>query len=64
MVCGMYKKEGLAMGASLSVILANLWPKEYEPALMKKIQKLSVLNEDSNEFCPGCQKKVTYRLKG
>ena len=29
------QKDGLAMGASLAVILANLWLKEYEPALKK-----------------------------
>ena len=49
------------MGASLAVILANLWLKEYEPALKKE---LTVLNEGNKEVCPGCQKNVTYRTKG
>ena len=39
------QKDGLAMGASLAVILANLWLKEYEPALKKEVPKLTVLNE-------------------
>ena len=58
------KKDGLALSASLAVVLANLWLKEYEPASMKKIPKLSVLYDDNKEDCPGCQKKVTYRTKG
>ena len=58
------QKDGLAMGASLAVILANLWLKEYEPALKKEVPKLTVLNEVNKEVCPGCQKKVTYRTKG
>ena len=58
------QKDGLAMGASLAVILANLWLKEYEPALKKEVPKLTVLNEGNKEVCPGCQKKVTFRTKG
>ena len=58
------QKDGLAMGASLAVILANLWLKEYEPALTKEVPKLTVLSEGNKEVCPRCQKKVTYRTKG
>ena len=57
------QKAGLAMGASLAVILANLWLKEYEPALMKEVPKLTVLSEGNKEMCPRCQKKVTYWTK-
>ena len=57
------QKDGLAMGASLAVILANLWLKEYEPALQKEVQKLTVLSEGNKEVCPRCQKKLTYRTK-
>ena len=32
-------KDGLAMGAYLAVKLANLWLKEYEPALEKEVPK-------------------------
>ena len=58
------QKDGLAMGASLAVILANLWLKEYEPALKKEVPKLTVLSEVKKEVCPRCQKKVTYQTKG
>ena len=58
------QKDGLAMGASLAVILANLWLKEYEPAVRKEEPKLTVLSEGNKEMCPRCQKKVTYRTKG
>ena len=53
------QKNGLAMGASLAVILVNLWLKEYEPAIKKEVPKLTVLNEGNKEVCPGCQKKLT-----
>ena len=59
------QKDGLAMGASLAVILvANLWLKEYEPALTKEVPKLTVLSEGNKEVCPRCQKKVSYLTKG
>ena len=51
------QKDGLAMGASLAVILASLWLKEYEPALKKEVPKLTLLNEGNKEICPGYQKK-------
>ena len=41
------QKDGLAMGASLAVILANLWLKEYETALKKELPKLTVLKKDN-----------------
>ena len=58
------QKDGLSMGAFLAVILANLWLKDYEPALKKEVPKLTVLSEGNKEVCPRCQKKVTYRTKG
>ena len=58
------QKDGLAMGTSLTVITADFWLKEYEPALMKEVPKLTVLNEDDKEVCTGCHKKVKYRAKG
>ena len=57
------QKYGLAMGASLEAILANLWLKDYERALMQKVLKYTVLNEVNKKVCPGCQKKMTYRTK-
>ena len=58
------QEDDLAMDASLAVILANLWLKEYEPALKNEIPNMTVLNEGNKKFCPGCQKKMTYRTKG
>ena len=58
------QKDGLAMGASLAVILAKLLLKEHEPASKKGVPKLSVLNEGKKEVCPRCQKKVKYWTKG
>ena len=58
------QKDGLAMGASLAVILANLWLKEYEYALMKEVPALTQLNENRNGLCPDCERRVTYRSKG
>ena len=58
------QKDGLAMGASLALILADVWLKEYEPVLKKEVPKLTELNEGNKEFCSGCQKKLTYRNKG
>ena len=57
------KKDSLAMGASLAVILACLWLKEYEPALKKEVLKLTVLSEGNKEVCPRCQQQLTYRKK-
>ena len=53
------KKNDLFMGTSLAAILANVRLKKYEPALMKKVQKLTLLCEDKYGICPGCHKKVT-----
>ena len=60
-----YKQEYSSdMGASLAVILTNLWLKEYEPALKKEVPKLTVLKEVNKEVCPGCQKRCYIGLKG
>ena len=61
MVC---TKKRFSNGRLLAVILANLWLKEYEAALKKEVPKLTGLNEVKKEVYPGCQKKVTYRIKG
>ena len=58
------QKDGLAMGDSLAVILANLWIKKYEPKLKKEVPKMTVPRERNKEVCPRCQKKATYRTKG
>ena len=54
------QKDGLAMGASLAVILANLWLKQYETALSRDIPEMFLPEKDLNGICPECNKKVTY----
>ena len=59
--------DGLAMGASLAVILADLWLKKYEFALGQEIPvgtEIQQTNEKKNGLCPCCSRKVTYRSKG
>ena len=53
--------DGLAMGASLAVILANLWLKEYEFALRQKIPVGTGVQQfnDKNGLCPCCSRKTT-----
>ena len=58
------QKDGFAMGASLSVILANLWLKQYETALSRDIPEMFLPEKDLNGIYPECNKKVTYRSKG
>ena len=58
--------DGLPMGASLAIILANLWLKRYEFALRQDIPvgtDIQPMN-DKNGLCPCCRRKVTYRSKG
>ena len=58
------QKDGLAMGASLAVILANLWLKQYETALSRDIPEMFLPEKDLHGICPECNKKVAYRSKG
>ena len=52
------QKDGVAMGASLSVILANLWLKNFENRL--KCDQ-GTMAKHANCVCGICNKKVTYR---
>ena len=54
------------MGASLAVILANLWLKEYEFALRQEITVGTEIQQinDKNGLCPCCSRDVAYRSKG
>ena len=52
------QKDGVAMGASLSVILANLWLKNFENRL--KCDQGTMVKH-ANCLCGICNKKVTYR---
>ena len=49
------QKGGLAMGASLAVISANLWLKQYETALSRDIPEMFLPEKDLHGICPGVQ---------
>ena len=51
------QKDGWAMGASLAVILANLWLKQYETALSRDIPEMFLPEKHLNGICPECNKK-------
>ena len=55
--------DGLAMGASLAVILAHLWLNENEFAFRQEIPVGTEIQQinDQNEFCQCCSRKVTFR---
>ena len=57
------QKDGLAMGASRAVILANFWLEQYETALSRDIPEIFLPEKDLHGICPECNKKVTYRSK-
>ena len=55
------QKDGLAMAASLAIILANLWLKQYETALSRDFLETFLPEKDLNGICPECKTKITYR---
>ena len=59
-----FQKDGLAVGASLAVILANLWLEQYKTGLSRDIHENFIIEKDLNGTCPECNKKVRYRSKG
>ena len=58
------QRDGLAMGAFLAVIFANLCLKQYETALSRDIPEMFLPEKDLNGICLEHNKKVTYRSKG
>ena len=59
--------DGLAMGASLAVILANLWLKKYEFALRQETPvgtEIQQINDQKQFVSRFVSRKVTYRSKG
>ena len=58
------QKDGLAMGASLAVNLANLWLKQYETAISRDIPEMFLPKKHLDGICPECHRKDTYRSKG
>ena len=57
------QKDGLSMGASLAVILANLCLKDYVKNLAMDIPQNIDILEYMNGKCPKCNRRVTFRTK-
>ena len=59
------QNDGVAMGSTLAVILANLWLKEFEGALAGKpladSTTESTQNNTDSSTCKSCLKRVTFR---
>ena len=56
------QKDGLAMGASLAVILAKLWTKSWETQL--KLQTPKGKTNTQTSTCRNCEHHVTARSRG
>ena len=52
------QREGVAMGAAMAVILANVWMKTFEPALSSEMPELP---KKPDNCCGKCGVKVTFR---
>ena len=58
------QSDGLAMGASLAVILANLWMKSFEKSLQKPRKGREIKTPDTKVICVDCNRCITFRGKG
>ena len=56
------QKDGLAMGPSLAVILANLWIKPWQPQLKLRTPKCKTNTQPST--WRNCEHRVTARSRG
>ena len=61
---GYTQSDGLAMGASLAVILANLWMKSFEKSLQKPKKAREIKTPDTKVICIDCNRRVTFPGKG
>ena len=52
--------EGLAIGASLAVILANLRMKSFEKALQRPYEGRKNKTHDTKVICIDCNRRVTF----
>ena len=52
------------MGASLAVILANIWLKEYEPAIQLEIPEWNTPANNCKEMCSHCNKNWLQVQRG
>ena len=57
------QKDGLALRASLAVVLANNWMKSFEVKLSNESQTPSVRIKDPKEKCPDCHQKLLATAK-
>ena len=55
------QKGGSTMGASLAVILANVWMKSWEPQV--KLQTPKCKNNTQSSTCGNCEHRVTARSR-
>ena len=58
------QSDGLAMGASLAVILANVWMKSFEASLQKPELSENISRSDETGKCKDCNPRVTFRGRG
>ena len=58
------QSDGLAMGASLAVILANVWMKSFESSLQKPKLNENISRSDQNGKCKDRKRRVTFRGRG
>ena len=56
--------DGLAIGASLAVILAKLWMKSFQISLQKPDKGRKNKTPDLKGICIDCNRRVTFRGKG
>ena len=52
------QRDGVAMGAAMAVILANVWMRTFEPALSSEMPELP---KKPDNCCGKCSVKVTFR---
>ena len=58
------QSDGLAMGASLAVTLANVWMKSFEASLQKPEFNENISISDQNGKCKECNRRLTFRGSG
>ena len=58
---GNVQSDGLAMGASLAVILANVRMKSFEASLQKPELREKISRSNQNGKCKHCNRRVTFR---
>ena len=58
------QSDGLAMGASLAVILANVWMNSFEELLQKPELNENISRSNQNGKCKDCNPRVSFRGRG